>query len=325
MKEWKEKKEVGVKEKGIGKVEKSAGFGEEVADAFGIGGDRTDIVEDEAAGTAGADGLFGADLGGDFREGPLVGTAEAVESDAGIDRDAARVDGGAAPPAEEGGERLGATIFPIELGREVIHPTLTQPPERIGVDLVELVEPGFYFGWLAFGVNAKGAHPEERAGFFAFNELMGAADEGVDIVAPPVGEGEIPSAFAVGGVGIAVREGCAFAGRRVRIEIIVEMNAVHIVASEDIADDGKEMLLNGGSAGIHPEEVADLFGVFGEAAAGVGGVPGVFCVDGGAEGVEPGVDFDPALVTFFDEGLERVIAGGISLRAREEAAPGLES
>ena len=324
MKEWKEKKEVGVKEKGIGKVEKSAGFGEEVADAFGIGGHRADIIEDEAAGTAGADGLFRADLGGDFREGPLVGTPEAVEGDARVDGDAARVDGGAAPPAEKGGERLGAAVFPIELGREVVHPTLTQPAEGIGVDIIELVEPGFDFGGLAFGVNSEGAHSEEDAGFFAFDELVGATDEGVDIIAPPIGEGEVSSTFAVGGVGVAVREEGAFARGGVGVKVVVEMNAVHIVAAEDIADDCEEMLLDGGSTGIHPEEVADLFGMFGEAAAGVGGVPGVFRVNGGAEGIEPGVDFEATFVAFVDEGLERIEARGFSLSAREEAAPGFE-
>ncbi len=223
------------------------------------------VVEDEAAGASWGDGLFDAELGGDFRKRPFVGTFHAVDGDAWKNRDAAGVDRRVAPPAEQRRERLRAAFFPVELGGEVVHPSFAHPFEGVRIELVQLVQARFDIARAAFRVDSERADTEQDRRFFRFYRAVDIADEGVDIVPAPIGAGKRATVFCVSRVGIGVGEIAVVRRFWVGVKIIVEVDAREVVAAGEVLGDSDDMALDGRGTGVHPQQVAVAFGVFGKA------------------------------------------------------------
>ncbi len=268
--------------------------------------------------------MFSANLFGNFRQRPVVRPSQAIQGDAWVNRNPAGIHTGAPPPAQKGGKGLRAAIPPIELRGQIIHPSLPQPPHGIGIDLVELIQAGLDLRRLAFGVNTEGADSEEGPGALAFHDLVGAPHEGVDVLAPPIAEAQSAAATPIGRVGVGIGEADSFAFGRVGVKVIIIMQAIERITAKQIPGHAEYVLLHCGRARVHPEQLADLFGMFWEAAAGVIGRAGILGVDGRAVGIEPSMDFQAPAVAFLEEDLQRIEAWGDALGPGEEATPRLE-
>ena len=99
---------------------------------------------------------------------------------------------------------------PIELRYDVVHPTLSDPKQYVGIEVVIVLQPaGVTTGNTAAGrkivVDAKGRNAELHPRFDAVHRVIEHLDEGVDVVATPVGE--VVEAIAVGGIGGRIGNG----------------------------------------------------------------------------------------------------------------------
>src|SRR5690606_19876616 len=96
-------------------------------------------------------------------------------------------------------------------------------------------------GGVAGAPDAEGADAEAASGVDGGDLVMETLDEGVDVVAAPVGAFEGAAGRAVLGPTGVVVEGDLVprvVGLGVRIEVVVEVDAVDVVAADDVEDDG---------------------------------------------------------------------------------------
>jgi hypothetical protein len=113
--------------------------------------------------------------------------------------------------------------------------------------------------------------------------------------------------------------------QRIGIEIIIDVHAIHVVAADDITDDGERALGGDGLAGVHPEHVAVFLHDVGVRQADVVGREGGFGLGvAGAVGVDPDVQLEAAPVRLLDPDGERVVARRATLDAGEVFRPGFE-
>ncbi len=151
---------------------------------------------------------------------------------------------------------------------------------------------------------------------------MDVAHELIDVVAPPVAPiVEVAAVLLPGGV---VVEGRALL--RVRVEEVVEVDPVDVVAVDHVHDHGGHPLADLGIPGIDVGLGAEVDQPVGVALDGVvvGEVLHVGVLKTHTVGVEPGVQFEAALVGLLHRVLQRVVSGVAALLAGEVAGPGLQ-
>ena len=144
---------------------------------------------------------------------------------------------------------------PVHLRHDVVDPLLLDPAAGVGRDRV-------------VGLESVGVRPERIGGLVAPDAERADAelhprldgldpyahllDQAVDVVAPPVGlGGETGAEPGVRGV-----VGEVLTGRRVRVEVVVEVHAVHVVAADDVEDHLEAVGAGIGLARVEPELVA---------------------------------------------------------------------
>ena len=160
--------------------------------------------------------------------------AQAIQRNTRPDRHAARVGLGAAPPAKQRRETLRPTVAPIELRRQVVDPSLAHPFDRVPVELLVLIDPSLDARRNARHVDPERTHAKLHARPFGVHHLAHPADERIDIVPAPVGSRKRAASRSIRGVGGIVGERIHMtAVGRIRIKIIVEMNACDIVSLHD--------------------------------------------------------------------------------------------
>ena len=283
------------------------GLGEGVGEFAAVLGEAVDAPKDVAGDAVGIAGTL--DLADDFLGCP--GAADAGGVVAGPEVAAVVVLLG--PPLEEDGVALGFLIDgPVELGGEVIDPAGVEPFAGIGVEVVVGFESADLVGLAGFP-DAEGAEAEFDPGFDGLDGGVEAFDEAVDVVAAPVVAGELAAAVTVALPTGLVGEVDGFAGGvldLVGVEVIVEVDAVDVVAAEDVEDDAEGVFGGVVFAGVEPE----LFAVGADeawlgAADMVGGDFRFGGIVAGAEGVEPGVEFQAAGVGLGDGKSKRIERG----------------
>ena len=146
---------------------------------------------------------------------------------------------------------------PVELGCEVVHPAGLQPLPRIGIQFFEGIEPLHVFG-IARPPDAEGTDTELHPGLGAGHGTPERVDEQVDILPPPVvarerttlGSVALPAAIVGKGDGLAA------AALGIGIEVVVEVDAIDVIALHDVEHHADGALAYGGLAGIHPQRLA---------------------------------------------------------------------
>ena len=252
---------------------------------------------------------------------------EPIEGYPGDDGNATRVDFRMSPPAEQCREALGTAFLPIQLRGEVIDPALAEPGHGVGEELVVLIHADLDIrGGSIPAVDPERADTKKQAGPGGVNGLAEITNQQMHILAAPVGLGQRASGGSVGGVGFIVRKiREAALGTRVGVEIVVEVNSGDVVAIHEFADDGIDVAAHLGRSGIHPKGGADFVAVLREAAADVIGGSRMGGIRGGAIGVDPSVNLQPARLGLSDEKGEWVIAWIRSLCAGKVATPWLQA
>lgn len=228
------------------------------------------------------------------------------------------------PPSEEREEGLLRGVdFPVELWGDVVHPAFAEPEACVGVEAEVCIE-SFDTGGVIGSVDAERADADKGVGAPGLDEGVEVLHEGIDVVSTPGGavrESVLAEAFPGGVVG----EWHTLLG--IGVEIIVDVDAVERVASEEVIDDGERVRAGVGLSRVEPDEIGERLGEVGSAGRDVIGCQGRFGLGmAGAEGVDPGVKLDSRGMAPVEPGLERVVLGrrGGAGRSGDELGPGFQ-
>ena len=133
------------------------------------------------------------------------------------------------------------TDFPIKLRNVVIHPTIVYPHQDIGIKVIIILES---IGCttvrivLLIAVDTERRNPEFHPRLALANCFMDFLDQDIDIVTSPISLIGITTAiFCKGQI---IRK--IYARSRIRIEIVVHVERIHIVTGNDIADNLADIL-----------------------------------------------------------------------------------
>ena len=151
----------------------------------------------------------------------------------------------------------------------------------------------------------------------------------IDVVPPPGGAIREAAGRHRAGMAVGVGEGhlAAFLLDRVRVEVVVDVDAIHVVPADHVADDLDEAVGGHRLTGIEPEKLPVApHGVW-HRDAGVRRSHGPGSIGmADAVGIEPAMEFEPAGVRLRDGEGERVVGRVRRLAhgAAEIVRPGLE-
>ena len=228
------------------------------------------------------------------------------------------------PAAETVVVGCGMSNLPIDLRHGVVHPTLVNPVDDIGVEVVIVlqtagVRSGDGAAVLLVVVDAEGTDAELHPGLCLVDGTMEHLDEEVYVVASPVAAvADAVVVFLERGI-----VGDGLSGYGVGVEVVVDMEAVNIVATDDVLHHLTDVLAVLVEGGVEDEQVVISEEALGPLHIGVvvGQLGGTFRL--GAVGIYPGVEFHLSLVTFAYHPFQRVPVGcgGLTLQAGEETAP----
>ena len=239
------------------------------------------------------------------------------------------------PPLRQRVEGVGGVIgLPIELRRDVVDGAGLEPSHGVGEDAVVLPVAGHgtfrdavFGGHRSVGACCAGRRDAESDGrILLLYHIIYVGHHLVHVFAPPVGHGEAAARVLV--VGIVL---CGACGRHAAgIEVVVEDNPVHVIVLNDFAADGCDAVTGGLECGVQDggggsvavciaDEHAVLLQlqVLRRAPSGRRRGPSV--------GIDPGMAFHAATVTFLDGELQRVPSRVFPSGAGDVAAPRLEA
>ena len=226
------------------------------------------------------------------------------------------------PPAQQGGI-VGCLVanLPVELGDVVVDPPLTYPFEDVGIEVVVVLQS---VGGAARGVaahvaiDAERGHAELHPRLDAADGLEHVADEEVDILPAPVADAQ---SVTILGIGVAIGNGQSLNG--IGIEVVVDVDAVDVVALHDVGHhltDVLAILRHSGVEEPQPIVLEEAVGMLQEVGTGERGRT----LRLGTERIDPGVQFHASLVALLHHPGQRVPIGfgHLALHTRQKAAPG---
>ena len=141
-----------------------------------------------------------------------------------------------APPMDE--NRVvcyGMTYLPINLRDVVVNPTLTHPFEHVGIEVVVVLSAVCgTASWVVtlVAIDAEGTDAKLHPRLYLANLLAHLLHELVDILTTPIA---FVHAASICVVGCVVGNGNARNG--VGVEVVVHMDAIHVIAPDDITYD----------------------------------------------------------------------------------------
>ena len=197
------------------------------------------------------------------------------------------------------------TDLPIQLRYIVVHPSLVHPEKDIGIEIIVVLQA---IGITTVGivllvtVDAERRNAELHPRLVLVDGVAELTDEEVHVIAAPV-------AFVGESPGITTEQlvvGNGLTGSRIRIEVIVDMQPIHIITTHDVAHhmtDEVTALGNGGIQDIliiileHPLRMPDGYMTTVE-------LMGGFCL--GPVRIDPGMQFHASFMTLRDHPLQRI-------------------
>lgn len=163
------------------------------------------------------------------------------------------VAGMVAPPANK---RLivGCTVahLPIELWQIVIHPSLTHPLEHIGIEVIVVLQSvggtSIRVGALV-AIDAKGRNAELHPRFHLAQVVAHLLDKEVDILTSPVAT---VHSIAIPCIRSVIGNGNTRSG--IGIEIVIYVNAIHIITAHNVARHLTDIVAVLGTAGVKEQQ-----------------------------------------------------------------------
>ncbi|KGC52790.1 hypothetical protein DO65_4945 [Burkholderia pseudomallei] len=214
---------------------------------------------------------------------------------------------------------------PVRLRNDIVDPALAHPAARVRVKVVVGLHRSRRPRALRIGrriaPDRERRDPELHPRFRGLDALSERFDETIDVVATPVGERRETRAVLRISRGVVERR----ARDRVRVEIIVEMHGVDIVAGDRVHDRVDDERARGGHAGVVIQLAAVADHPVRMRARRMRGDERVEpVVHRDAVRIEPCVQLEIAPMRFGDGERERIVAGIAALRARQIFRPRLE-
>ena len=197
------------------------------------------------------------------------------------------------------------TDLPIQLRYIVVHPSLVHPEKDIGIEIVVVLQA---IGIttirivLPIAVDAERRNAELHPRLVLVDGVAELTDEEVHVIAAPV-------AFVGESPGVATEQlvvGNGLTGSRIRIEVIVDMQPIHIITAHDVAHhmtDEVTALGNGRIQDIlvvvfeHPLRMSD---------SDMTTVKFMGCLGLGSIGIDPGMQFHASFMTLRGHPLKRI-------------------
>ena len=237
------------------------------------------------------------------------------------------------PIVEQQVERLRTLIDrPIKLRHQIVEPAFGEPQLDICVQLVVLAETGNARRTAVRATQAERADAETHPRLLAVNAIVDAFHQQIDIAASPIGArqpaAQIDPSLPGGVVRKVLLDRRHAAGKvyRVGVEIVIDVYAVDVVSTHHVEDDIQRPLCSGILAGIHPQIAAIALH---HLRVGVGDMHGRVRrfrrSVSRTIGIEPGMQFDAALMRLFDPHFQRVVigVGHLALLAHQILGPRL--
>ena len=218
----------------------------------------------------------------------------------------------------------GVPDFPVDLRHEIVHPAVVDPKEHVGIKVIVVLQPlclraGQVCAFFDVMINAEGRHAEFHPRLHGVDAVAEHLDKSIDIVAPPIVD--VGNAVAMRGVGLGIGNGEPRHG--VGVEVVVDVQPVHVVAAHDVGGDGTDILAVLRHAGVEENEVVVFEEAFRVLHVGVRRRQLRSALRLGTERVDPRVQLHAALMAFVHHPRQRVPIGrgALSLPPREVAAP----
>ena len=163
------------------------------------------------------------------------------------------------PPVEQYWEALWFLgNGPIELWGPIVEPACSQPLARVRVQDVVLIQP-FDGSGMPRTPDAEWTDAELRVAFALFDRCVQTFDEAIDVLASPIRARQLAAGVMIALPGAIVGEVGVVVVRGVRIEVVVDVNAVDVVVVENFSDNSEGSLLDFGLCWIHPVEALGEF------------------------------------------------------------------
>ena len=233
----------------------------------------------------------------------------------------------AAPPRIQSREALLVIIQrPIELWREIIDPTLTQPASGVGERLGIRIQTGDAL-WMPWPPDAEWADADQYPALLRLDLAVQRAHEVVDVRATPrstIGPAAGDTVPLPGGVvGKAQRNASRYApatlaalyGARdrrlleIRIEVVIDVDAIDVITVHDFKNRVEHRTARGGNSRIDPRRLSVLADPVGVSSRDVSRDRLAEVVRRHrAEGIEPHVQLQSPRMRLRDRQRQRVIA-----------------
>src|ERR1035437_2447480 len=159
------------------------------------------------------------------------------------------------PPPQE--QVVAALLIhaPVELRREIVHPSVREPLSRIRVQRGVRIEPRRDRFRVSRAPELERRDPELHPRLQLRDLPVQRLNELIDVAPSPVVARELATAFPVCLPAPIVGKirGSVRAAFRIRIEVVVEMNAIDIVALHHVEHHAQRLRAHRRLAGIHPE------------------------------------------------------------------------
>lgn len=219
------------------------------------------------------------------------------------------------PPVVEILKRLSSRVDrPVELRREIVEPSLVQPLFRVAVKRFVRVHSDDARR-VSRAPDSKRRHAEIHVTVVVLDEIVRVANQLVDVFSSPVVAVHFPAVVDVFRESSFIRKSLVVVVRRIRVEVIVVVESVDVVAIQNVADDSFCVRLDLFRAWIEPDVLADLVRVVGILVNGTQGRKIVLlrlrCVR--SVRVQPAVELEAATVRFRDREFKWIPAWIFSL------------
>ena len=216
------------------------------------------------------------------------------------------------------------TYLPVELWHAVVHPTVVHPHQHIGIQVIVVLQTVSVAAdgrILQVAVDAERRHTELHPRLHSHDSVVKLLHKTVHVVAAPVAD-------VADTIRVITEKICVWnflASHRIRIEIVVDMQSVNIVAAQDVAHHRTDILTVLSHSGIEdylvvvgkaPLRMLACHMICGKLSGGLGL---------GTVGVYPCVKLHATLVALVHHPLQRIPIRrrGLSLPACQETAPRL--
>ena len=212
--------------------------------------------------------------------------------------------------------------FPIELWHHIVHPTLVHPIEHIGIKVVIVLQTARFASWNVASsrevmIDAEGRNPKFHPRFHAVHCVVEHLHKGVYIISAPLCF--VLNSIAIGLISSIILNHLTSCW--IGVEIIVDVQAVYIIATHDVGCNFANVALIFHHTRIKNQQsiiAKEAFRIF-EIRVRSSQFVRTFCLR--TKGINPCVQLHATIVTLINHPSQRIPTWVATLLSGEEFAP----